>query len=510
MASNSPMKTPGRPQSVQDLVMGATRSISMDSLATVAGNGLTEEISPCNVIDILSAVLLVLQVYEVNPAIVIQTFSQIFFWIASELFNRILTRKKYLCRTKAVQIRMNISVLEDWVRANGLPVKTATTHLVSVMQLLQWLQCSSQIKDFDTLIGTMQNMKAINPLQMRRAVRDYRFEVNEGKMTEECVQYLAQLQKDWERRKVQAIVQASEEETRRKESDGFTLSDQTVDGATTIDALFDGTVALVDFIPQSAPECLGELIDSRFMLPFLLPRDNVYLVATPPADTAYQKISPQPALISDGSSHSRAPSRSSFSSSRPMGWTVPSSRKLREIPPDFFTWLKDRKAEVRHNKHARQKETPAIVNGLLGPLRKEIHPPRQPIAPAAATKIDLLPAVTEVERSPPAISSCYLSQSNGFPHPGLQTSPSLELLRLRGSRVPFKAIEEPSHSRTDSYELKIRCPEKSLQPPLSVTVDLPSCPPPSAPQSETAARSSHQLVTDQQPKIRLVTHVQSK
>jgi len=78
MATNSPMRTPGRPQSVQDLVMGATRSISMDSLATVAGNGLTEEISPCNVIDILSAVLLVLQVYEVNPAIVIQTFSQIF------------------------------------------------------------------------------------------------------------------------------------------------------------------------------------------------------------------------------------------------------------------------------------------------------------------------------------------------------------------------------------------------------------------------------------------------
>lgn len=40
-------------------------------------------------------------------------------------------------------------------------------------------------------------MKALNPFQMRRAVRDYRYEVGEGRMNDECLQYLAQLQKDW-------------------------------------------------------------------------------------------------------------------------------------------------------------------------------------------------------------------------------------------------------------------------------------------------------------------------
>ena len=47
---------------------------------------------------------------------------------------------------------------------------------------------------------------------MRRAVRDYRYEVNESKMTDECVQYLTQLQKDWERHRVKLGVEAMRKE----------------------------------------------------------------------------------------------------------------------------------------------------------------------------------------------------------------------------------------------------------------------------------------------------------
>lgn len=47
---------------------------------------------------------------------------------------------------------------------------------------------------------------------MRRAVRDYKYEVNEGKMTDECVQYLTQLQKDWERHRVKLGVEALRKE----------------------------------------------------------------------------------------------------------------------------------------------------------------------------------------------------------------------------------------------------------------------------------------------------------
>lgn len=47
---------------------------------------------------------------------------------------------------------------------------------------------------------------------MRRAVRDYKYEVNEGRMTEECIQYLTQLQKDWERHRVKMGVEAMRKE----------------------------------------------------------------------------------------------------------------------------------------------------------------------------------------------------------------------------------------------------------------------------------------------------------
>jgi len=91
------------------------------------------------------------------------------------------------------------------------------------------LQCLSSITEFPDLVATIQSMKHINPLQvsrlvlrssviligvskMRRAVRDYKYEVNEGRMTEECIQYLTQLQKDWERHRVKLGVEAMRKE----------------------------------------------------------------------------------------------------------------------------------------------------------------------------------------------------------------------------------------------------------------------------------------------------------
>ena len=56
------------------------------------------------------------------------------------------------------------------------------------------------------------------PAEMRRAVRDYKYEVNEGRMTDECIQYLTQLQKDWERHRVKLEV-----EVLRKEVFSYTV-----------------------------------------------------------------------------------------------------------------------------------------------------------------------------------------------------------------------------------------------------------------------------------------------
>jgi hypothetical protein len=58
---------------------------------------------------------------------------------------------------------------------------------------------------------------------MRRAVRDYKYEVNETRMTEECNQYLAQLQKDWERHRVKLGVEAMRKEVSQNNTTRYTV-----------------------------------------------------------------------------------------------------------------------------------------------------------------------------------------------------------------------------------------------------------------------------------------------
>ncbi|CEH14545.1 PROTEIN F40G9.17 [Ceraceosorus bombacis] len=156
--------------------------------------------SPRTITALLTATLHVLQLYEINPIIIVQALSQVFFWVGCELFNRVLTRRKYLCQSRAMQIRLNVSALEDWARSNALPLSIINVHFEPLRQLISWLQSQSTLQEFVDLLSTMQGMRVLNPLQLRRAVRDYRYQVGEPRMSPDCAQYLEQLQKDWERR----------------------------------------------------------------------------------------------------------------------------------------------------------------------------------------------------------------------------------------------------------------------------------------------------------------------
>lgn len=60
-----------------------------------------------------------------------------------EVFNRIVTRKKYLCRSRGVQIQLNLLALEDWVTEAGLP-SGVQAHFAPVKELLNWLQVQDE------------------------------------------------------------------------------------------------------------------------------------------------------------------------------------------------------------------------------------------------------------------------------------------------------------------------------------------------------------------------------
>lgn len=233
-----------------------------------------EEANPRHVTSLLSSTLFVLQTYEIPPSIIVQAFSQLFYWIACEVFNRLLIQKKYLCRSKAMQIRLNASNLEDWGRSNEMPTKMISVHFAPLNQLLQWLQCLSSESSIDGLIGTIQSLRALNPLQLRRAVRDYRHEVDETKMGEDCAQYLLQIQKQWERMRVQRTVEDLQQEqdtpTRSNSPTESAISVQS-DVVRMIDKVFSAPSSFGHYTPPGGSEALGELLNSRYMLPFALP-----------------------------------------------------------------------------------------------------------------------------------------------------------------------------------------------------------------------------------------------
>ena len=170
--------------------------------------------SPRNVTSLLSSTLFVLDLYDIHSVITAQIVSQLLYWVGAELFNRIMSNRKYLARTKAMQIRMNISTLEDWARTNnrqpehyehgetkstGEPtVDAARRHLAPVIQLLQWLQCFSSLgaDDLEALVGTLQQLKALSAQQLIHAANHYRPEVGEKGLPKSAMKYLAAIQKE--------------------------------------------------------------------------------------------------------------------------------------------------------------------------------------------------------------------------------------------------------------------------------------------------------------------------
>ncbi|KAI4234652.1 MAG: hypothetical protein LQ349_003653 [Xanthoria aureola] len=176
--------------------------------------------SPRNITSLLSSTLFVLDLYDIHSVITAQILAQLFYWIGAELFNHVLSTRTYLARTKAMQIRMNISVLEDWARSNNrIPehyeigslstsgestVDAARRHFTPVIQLLQWLQCFSSLGEkqdvMASLEDTLSQIPRLGPQHLLYAASHYRFEKGEKGLPREARRRLTNLQSDMKKR----------------------------------------------------------------------------------------------------------------------------------------------------------------------------------------------------------------------------------------------------------------------------------------------------------------------
>ncbi|KAI9725158.1 MAG: hypothetical protein M1828_003500 [Chrysothrix sp. TS-e1954] len=239
-----------------------------------------------NITSLLSSTLFVLDLYDVHSVIIAQVLAQLYYWLGTELFNRVLSSKKYLARTKAMQIRMNVSILEEWARNNNrqpehyesgntVPsgdstMESARQHLGPVVQLMQWLQIFSELGDnIEALEKTVKQLPRLSPQQLIHAVKQYRPEVGERGLPKKSMAYLNGLQNDLVARKAkrrsmmppaarQTTLNGQQEPERPSSSPGSPE---------------DGYDNLDDELPENL------MLDPSLMLPFSLPTSTDMLIS---------------------------------------------------------------------------------------------------------------------------------------------------------------------------------------------------------------------------------------
>lgn len=248
--------------------------------------------SPRNITSLLSSTLFVLDLYDVHSVITAQVLSQLIYWLSAEVFNRIMSNRKYLARTKAMQIRMNVSTLEDWARSNNRQpehyengsmtstgentIDSTKRHLEPLVQLLQWLQCFSSLgEDLESLVGTLQQLTRLSPQQLLHTAKYYRPEVGEKSLSKSASKYIVHLQKA-----------AAERKATRARSPH--RSQRSTDSVPTTPVR--PTTAQTVISPSPAPSRISEeeekddapdelLLDPSYMLPFSLPTSTDMIIS---------------------------------------------------------------------------------------------------------------------------------------------------------------------------------------------------------------------------------------
>ncbi|KAG4304073.1 hypothetical protein PORY_002596 [Pneumocystis oryctolagi] len=207
-----------------------------------------------------------------------------------ELFNRIITKKTCLSRSKAMDIRFNISVIEDWARMDTFQFESQInakssksehkffsmydclrSHMEPLIQLLQWLQCVTSLDDIQNVQTTVETLNLLTSTQLLYVAKNYRLEVDENKVGKETIEYLSQ----------QEIKQTSvQKEFLKKIKNKYTNH------------------------PSNTPKSLCSkksehsdlLMDAALMLPFTLP-NNVDMLATYDSKIAETDIKKQKHFI---------------------------------------------------------------------------------------------------------------------------------------------------------------------------------------------------------------------
>lgn len=111
------------------------------------------------------------------------------------------------------------------------------------------------------------------------------------------------------------------------------ISDDITGAQAGIDSLFDRGFDKSQWMPPHPPEALGELLDSRYMLPLIFPSDPKMLASIPERVPPQEKIKRRSLQLD--SSQGRSTSRTSFVGRGSMAWKS-NTKQLRDITLDLL------------------------------------------------------------------------------------------------------------------------------------------------------------------------------
>lgn len=204
--------------------------------------------SPLKIIQTLGALLYVMELYHINDEIALQCFTHVLFWMSSSIFNRVIANRKYCSRAEGLQIRLNVSYIQDWLRSNNFtPHKTSDVDfknvkypddqitgndegprtadsaiyvqgvarfrenkldatdgtfyfnslykvgellLSPVLELLEWLQVMTKLKDEASLKDVIGNFKKLDSVQLLHTAKNYNYELNEERFPKKLTKWL--------------------------------------------------------------------------------------------------------------------------------------------------------------------------------------------------------------------------------------------------------------------------------------------------------------------------------
>lgn len=247
------------------------------------------KISPRNITSLMSSTIFVMDLYDIHSVIIVQLIHQLFYWLGAELFNRIMESRKYLARTKAMQVRMNIVALQEWARNNnrqpehyesGSTQATGETideasrhHLAPTLQLLQWLQAFSSVGDSEeALKDLLAQFPRLTAQQLVHSVKYYRAEVGEKTLSKPMMKILLDKQKEFfdrKNRRRSGLPPMAPKEQQKPGKEAEKKRDSLAPSASSpVEAERED-----DEIPENL------LMDAALMLPFSLPTSTDMIIS---------------------------------------------------------------------------------------------------------------------------------------------------------------------------------------------------------------------------------------